>query len=435
MGNNKQVGKQVKGDMIQDSIVIKNTTYDELMKCLMAGDVQGAMKVMEMQEKALGVVHPNYPYYSLGIRRIGDNLVPYSKHLNKEAIEKYPPKIKGKFSFSDKYKNFKNISDILAYSYKTQTDIEINNIELMKMIGDEVDPYQGELNLLLSETIDWKIKPKAFPKAIPCKIVIEGSEINYDYVLLRTIRIEDNKVFLSNKEQGNSTEFNFIVDLKIKKINISIKFNQDIKATKQSLLKYLRFTKSILTKSKFSIISLELDTVLVEGFLNNYDLETSYANIDNEIIFLEYIMLIEDHYNRTIDIPEQIKEEDLEAVYYLGEALKYGEIKGSWKEETVNFIIEEEFIRNIKNLEDIPFDLGFNGSVKVVIFEKKFTIPKSIKIFENAQIKDLDKVKKKAEVLEDDDVIKVTFIPKGENEYTEKFDFKGEEIITQSTLL
>ncbi|EOC99341.1 hypothetical protein [Caldisalinibacter kiritimatiensis] len=426
MGKNKQVGKQVEGDMIQDSVVIKNTTYDELMKCLMAGDIQGAMKVMEMQEKALGVVHPNYPYYSLGIRRIGDKLVPYSKPLSKEAIEKYPPKIKGKISFSDKYKDFKNINDILDYSYKTQTEIEINNIELMKMIGDEVDPYQGEIELLLSETTEWKLKPKEFPEARPYKVVIEGSDISYDYILLRTTRIEDNKVFLSNREQEVDTEFNFVFDLKNKKITINIKLNQDMKPTRKSLLKYLRFTKSALSKNKFSIISLEYDAVLAEGDLDSFDYENPFGNIDNEITFIEYISLIEEHYNTTVEIPEKIEDDDLEAIYYLGEALKYGEIKGTWKDGTFDFIISEEFSRNIKNLEDKPFDLSLVAPVKVVIFNKEFHIPKMIKTFKNAKMKDLDKVKKKVEVLEDGDVIKVTFVAKGDNQYIEQFVFNEE---------
>jgi hypothetical protein len=427
MGGNTQKGKYVEGDMIQNSVVIKNTTYDELMKCLMAGDIQGAMKVMEMQEKALGVVHPNYPYYSLGIRRIGDNLVPYSKPLSKEAIEKYPPKIKGKFSFSDKYKGFKDIKDLLDYSYKTQTEIEINNIELKKMIGDEVDPYQGEIELLLSKTTDWKIKPKEFPEARPYKIVIEGSEISYDYILLRTTRIEDNKVFLSNKDQKLDIEFNFVFDLKNKKITTNIKLNQDMKPTNKSLLKYLKFTKSALSKNKLSIISLEYDAVLAEGNLDNFDYESPFGNIDNEIIFVEYITLIEEHYNKTVEIPEKIEDDDLEAIYYLGEALKYGEIKGTWKDGTFDFIVAEDSTQNIKNLEDKPFDLSLVAPAKTLLFEDEFPIPKIIRTFKNAQMKDLEKVKKKVEVLDAGDVIKVTFVAKGDNQYIEQFVFSEDE--------
>lgn len=427
MGGNTQKGKYVEGDMIQNSVVIKNTTYDELMKCLMAGDIQGAMKVMEMQEKALGVVHPNYPYYSLGIKRIGDKLVPYSKPLSKEAIEKYPPKIMGKFSFSDRYKDFQNINDILDYSYETQTEIEINNIELMKMIGDEADPYQGEIELLLSKTREWKLKPKEFPEARPYKIVIEGSEISYDYILLRTTLIEDNKVFLSNKEQEIDTEFNFVFDLNNNELSINIRLDKDANPTKKSLLKYLKFVKGALSKNKLSIISLEFDAVLAEGNLDNFDYESPFGNIDNEIIFVEYITLIEEHYNKNVEIPEKIEDDDLEAIYYLGEALKYGEIKGSWKDGTFDFIIAEDSTQNIKNLEDKPFNLSLVAPAKALIFEDEFPIPKIIRTFKNAQMKDFDKVKKKVGVLDAGDVIKVTFVAKGDNQYIEQFVFSEEK--------
>lgn len=427
MGGNTQKGKHVEGDMIQNSVVIKNTTTDELIKLLSAGNVKDAMRILKMQDNILGTTHPYYPYYALEVKKLGQEYIPYSKPLTKESFEKYPPKIRGKFSFSDKYKEFKDIKDLLDYSYKTQTEIEINNIELKKMIGDEVDPYQGEIELLLSKTTDWKIKPKEFPEARPYKIVIEGSEISYDYILLRTMRIEDNKVFLSNKEQEIDTEFNFIFDLKNKKLSINIRLDKDANPTKKSLLKYLKFAKGALSKNKLSIISLEFDAVLAEGNLDNFDYESPFGNIDNEIIFVEYITLIEEHYNKTVEIPEKIEDDDLEAIYYLGEALKYGEIKGTWKDGTFDFIVAEDSTQNIKNLEDKPFDLSLVAPAKAILFEDEFPIPKIIRTFKNAQMKDLEKVKKKVEVLDAGDVIKVTFVAKGDNQYIEQFVFSEDE--------
>lgn len=427
MGGNTQKGKHVEGDMIQNSIIIKNTTNDELIRLLSAGNIKDAMRILKMQDNILGAAHPYYPYYALEVKKIGENYIPYSKPLTREAFEKYPPKIKGKFSFSDKYKGFKDIKDLLDYSYKTQTEIEINNIELMKMIGDEVDPYQGEIELLLSKTADWKIKPKEFPEARPYKIVIEGSEISYNYILLRTTRIEDNKVFLSNKEQEFDTEFNFIFDLKNKKLSINIRLDKDVNPPKKSLLKYLKFAKSALKKSKLSIISLEFDVVLAEGDLDNFNYQSPFGNIDNEIIFVEYISLIEEHYNTTIEIPEKFEDDDLEAIYYLGEALKYGEIKGTWKDGTFDFIVAEDSTQNIKNLEDKPFDLSLVAPAKALIFKDEFPIPKIIRTFKNAQVKDLDKVKKKVEVLDAGDIIKVTFVAKGDSQYIEQFIFSEDE--------
>ena len=422
MAGNTQKGKHVQGDMIQNSVVIKNTTHDELIRLLSVGNVKDAMKILELQDKIIGTTHPHYPFYALEVKKVGENYIPYSKPLTKEAFEKYPPSIKGKLYFSDKYKHFRNIKELLDYSYKTQTEIEINNIELMKMIGDDEDAYQDEIEVLLSKATDWKLKPKEFPEARPCKIVIEGSEISYEYILLRTTRIEENKVFLSNEEQGIDTDLNFVFDLKNKKITFNIRLNE--KATNRSLLKYLKFTKSALNKGKISIISLELDAVLAEGILNNSDYDSPFDSIDTEITFVEYITLIEDHYKTTVEVPEQIEGDDLEAVYYLGEALKYGEIKGTWKDGTFDFIIAEDTAQNIKSLEDKSFDLNFVAPATAVIFKREFQIPKITITFKNAQVKDLDKVKKKAEVLEDGDVMKVTFVAKGDNQYIEQFDFE-----------
>lgn len=427
MGGNVQKGKNVEGDMIQNSVVIKHTTYDELMKLLSAGNSNDAMKLLKMQENVIGTVHPYYPHYSLGIKRIGDDLVPYSKPLSQKAIEKCPPKITGKLSIDPKYKGFKDINELLDYSYKTQTEIEINEVELMKMLGDDIDPYQEELELLLSKTKDWRLKPKEFPEAKPYKIAIKGSDVSYDYILLRATRIEDNKAYLSNNEQVIDTEFNFIIDLKNKNMIVNVKFNQDTKTTKKSLLKYLRFMKSTIDKSKFSIIALEYDEILAEGIIDNFNYNSSFGNIENEIAFVEYITLIEEHYNTIIEIPEQINKDELEAVYYLGEALKSGEIKGTWQEGTYDFIIGEDFKENIKDLEDSSFSLSHATDAKVLIFNREFYIPKITSTYNYAQIKDLDKIKKKAAVLDNGDIIKITFLAKEDNRYSEQFYFQKEE--------
>lgn len=49
MGKNKQVAKHVEGDMIQNSVVIKNTTNDELIRLLSAGNIKDAMRILKMQ--------------------------------------------------------------------------------------------------------------------------------------------------------------------------------------------------------------------------------------------------------------------------------------------------------------------------------------------------------------------------------------------------
>lgn len=429
MAGNKQKGKNIEGDMIQNSIVIKNTTttIDELTRLLSDGKFKEINKLLKMQDNIIGGTHSFFPDYVLEMKKIGEDYIPCSKPLTREAFEKYPPKIKGKFKFPDKYKGFKSTKDLLDYSYKTQTEIEINIIELMKMIGDEVDPYQGEIELLLSKTTDWKIKPKEFPEAKPYKVVIEGSEISYDYILLRTTLIKDNKIFLSNKEQKNDTEFNFIFDLENKNISVNIRLDKDINSKKESLLKYLKFIKCAISKNKLLIISLEDNVVLSEGNLDNFDYESPFGNIDDDIMFVEYIILIEEHYNKIIEIPEEIEDDDLKAISYLGKALKYREIKGTWKNVNVNFILTDDLAQNMINLDDKAINLEVVEMAKVLIFKEEFPISKIIKTFENANIKDLDKVKKKIEVLDVGDIIKVTYVPNGDNHYVEQFVFDEDE--------
>lgn len=63
--------------------------------------------------------------------------------------------------------------------------------------------------------------PKEFPKARPYKINIEGSAISYDYILLRTTKIEGSKIYLSNKEQGIDIVFKMMLDISSNKMIIN----------------------------------------------------------------------------------------------------------------------------------------------------------------------------------------------------------------------
>jgi hypothetical protein len=94
----------------------------------------------------------------------------------------------------------------------------------------------------------------------------------FGYIIATFLRVRQTYytlVHLSNKEQGIETWLNFILDIKNQQISINIKLNQDVKKINESLLKYLRFTKSALSRSKLSIIVLEYDGVLAEGILTH----------------------------------------------------------------------------------------------------------------------------------------------------------------------
>lgn len=168
---------------------------------------------------------------------------------------------------------------------------------------------------------------------------------------------------------------------------------------------------------------MELDSILAEGIPDNFNYDSPFGNIDNEIVFIEYITLIEQEYNTKIKIPKIIEGEELENVYYLGEAIKYREIKGTWEEATFNFIIDEDTRSNINNLDDKAFNLTFVGSGEILVLGKKYPVSKISRTLKNASVKKLKKTKEKVFVLEDEDIIKVIFISNGNSKYIESFEF------------
>lgn len=428
-----QKAKTINGDMYQNCTIVKNNTINEIHELMTKGDVKGAMDLLDQQKNMIGTYHQYYPDYAIEIKTVFGRQIPCSKPLSKNAIEKLPPSIKGKFKIPSKYSAFKSLNELLNYSYRTQTYIDIDIIELKKMIGDFEDPYQEEISAITeSSKRKLMIMPKKFPEAKPYRITLEETVESLDYILLRTTRIgAGNEIFISNSEQDTDIYIEIIINLQLNKQVLNLKLNNNGKKSKKTKLKYLKFMKEASEGKRVNITSLEDDIVMVSGLLGAINYSNGFENNDEEILFLENILEIEKKYERIIDIPEHIKRDDWKAISYLATGIRHAIFKGSWNYHFNEFELTEENIDLLKNIDDIPMELVLVTIPDVIIFGKKFKVSKLTRKLKSAIIDDIVKLRAKLEALEVGDIIKVKFVPSDNSEYEDIFDFEEDFIMIE----
>lgn len=422
---NLQKGRNIGGDMYQNSTIIKNTAIDELKQLLIDKDIDGAMSFLGMQSKFIGTQHPYYPDFMISVKEENGNFIPYSKPITEKAMSEMKPSLSGTFSFSDRYSKFKSAKEVFDYSYHTQSDIEINVISLKRMLGDKDDPYQGDLKELLDGTVqgEWKIKHKEFPPSKPFKIFMDEHESLLDYILLRATRIEGTTVSLSNYEQETDLDLEFLFDLRQRSMRVNISIRESYEYNYESQLKFLNFIKGALNKSILHIYSLEEGVEMAQGRFDAFDYQSSFGEVEYEIDFIESILVIEKKYDRKIIVPENISEESYENVMILAEGISNGKIEGKWTDLNTELVIIKESKVYFEGLSEEPERLTFEHTKSLIIFEEEFIIPKIIIHFMEVKFQDVKKIKEKLKVLDTGDVIKVKMIPGTNQKYIQEFYF------------
>ncbi len=102
--------------------------------------------------------------------------------------------------------------------------------------------------------------------------------------------------------------------------------------------------------------------------------------------------------------------------------LETGKYEGSWTNMDFEFIVTSLTKQRVSELTDASYTLWYLCSATVDLFgtELRFPIRRNIKC---AQVYDLEKTKRKAEVLDDEDLIKIRYIPGNGNKTGVYYDY------------
>lgn len=408
---NFQYNGIVKGDANQNcniytDCVIHQGMTDKCIEFAAQGDYQKVQDIINNSFKTIATLHPLFPDYLFQLRSNNGKGALISKPISEEAKRKYPPRIKCKGNIMVGDKGISSIGmNLTEYAKRHQLPITLHILEAKKMLGDVTDPIQSEADELVGTTAI--VQPIPFPEAEACNLVI-GNQVEYDYLLLRINEIlDDDTIIISNVEQ-KSMPFKIWLSVNIIDNNTDFKVSLE-NPSNRDLLKYNKFMKKLTSGSIVTINLLAYQEILFQGSINEFSYQSCFDNIDDEIGFLEDIVLIEDYFGKKIVIGD-IYENDLDTIEYIKNFIQGIKNVLSWENTSFEMKITEDN-RNLLLKEDgAAKTISYIGELSIQLFNNQYEV--SVKReFEKAYMKDYEKIKAIANILSDDENLKMEFIP------------------------
>ena len=394
-------------DTAADRILAKLDENGSLFSIDKAGALAEAGKVDIVGEgikKVLDHISLEHPYYpEFGYDYVRGTL--RSTPLTPEAKRMYPPRVilTGAVKIGDQYFNDPN-GDPLNYAYRHQLTIMLEVSKAKKLLGEKTDPRQDEVAGLVGSTLI--AVPPEFPPAFPCSIKV-GDKTFFDYILLRTQEILDDGVYVvGNREQGGP----FYFEVKINPDNPSkpdFKLNMN-SVDNHELLNYVQFMNALSKEKVLHIYALSLGEDFIAGYINDINYKTGFSSVDEELDFLERICEIEDYFGIHLNPEGEISEAEYGTVLHISELIRNDQITRTWNEATLTGILDHHFREELINMEGEVHMLSYVGRVRADLFGAEFDFP-FMRTFKCVHIVDFEKVKRKAEVLDDGDSINITF--------------------------
>lgn len=388
-------------------------SLDRNVSLAQAGDLAQVERNLSTTLKGISSQHTLFPYYGYKMEGQEDLI---SIPLTDNATVLYPPRFNVTASsvrLGDTV--IKKIDDdILSKSYRHQLPISMDVVTAKKYLGDILDPSQKEADRITGAHVI--MTPPPFPPAFPCSISIDDT-VFFDYVLLRTKEIlDDGTVIITNEEQKSFPfEISMSYHHQSKQFSMSIHLHSP---SNVELLNYYCFISSMACGGELQIKALSMNEFLVKGSANTADND----DYSFEIHFLEMILKIEKAFDCSFDLPKAISQNDYNIVEHLYMLVETGKYEGSWTNMDFEFKVTSLTKQRVSELTDASYTLWYLCPATVDLFgtELRFPIRRNIKC---AQVYDLEKTKRKAEVLDDEDLIKIKYIPGNGNKTGVYYDY------------
>ena len=376
-------------------------SLDKNVALVRAGELSQVESNISTVLKTISLEHSLSPDYGFAMEGQG-NLI--SIPLTEKAIREYPPRFNVTASsvrLGDTV--IKKIDDdVFSQSYRHQLPISMDVVTAKKYLGDVLDPSQKEAEKMTGAHLI--MTPPSFPTAFPCSISVDDN-VYFDYVLLRTKEIlDDGTILITNGEQDRC---NFDISLSFNPQSKEFLLNVHRKTpTNAELLRYFEFITGTKRGGVLIIKALDQNIVLAKGPLT----QTDVPSLQREIKLLKKIVEIEKYFNVQFEIPDWISIEDYEVIDHLYCLIETGTFSGRWTTMDFTFAVTDQVKERVAELTDDSYMLWYAYNAILVLFGHILHMPIRRKL-ECATVKDLERTKQKAQILETDDALRVKCIP------------------------
>ena len=308
----------------------------------------------------------------------------HSEPLNEEARERYPQKVKATAKIAIPVGM--SFQEALNRARISQTPINVEMLDMQKMIGDNIDPYQEQFQKEWRES-KFKIVPEELPAGMNCVIGIEGIPYRYNTVMrIQPVDPDAGIIKISNEEY--STDFVLALTYHVDTRATDFTYRFSGKSWK-SIYKFLNFMKVAVPGNRLFVCVTEQKQDLFSVRLDRILFDDEYDNIDYNIDIAKRLLMIENQYGIQFPTDQELSDEDIELIGFLSNSIMNKPSGFTWDNfnATANFhVIEPDGINSDACLE-------FKETVSITILGQKITdLLVSVEL-ESVRIANLDSIK------------------------------------------
>lgn len=256
----------IQNSNIENNNIILNTGSNDLIGMLSkTGNYNLLQKYASETWKAFGQAHPLFPEYSAKFSDSLHKLV--SSPETKDALEKYPKIIKGKFSLDyKKYPYMDKEETIWEYAYRTQTKVELETTEYKEFLGDIEDPFP---TLTYQQGMKTIIGAPKFPDPVDGMVIAGNKCIQMKFK--RFPCMEYGKIIIGSAD--DKCGFNICIEHYEETTNTVVSITKNYNADMLVQLEREQLFCSVLENKNIKIV---LDNVV----LMDYDMQENDLNND-----------------------------------------------------------------------------------------------------------------------------------------------------------
>lgn len=382
--NSIQIGTMKNGDIYQNSTIriedpaiaiahMKNNSED--LKIIL-GSISN---VLIKENETLP------PGYQMAVTMKGGKADIYSEPINEEARQKYPQRIKARAKI-DIPKGM-SFQEALNRARISQIPINVEMIDMQKMIGDIIDPYQDWFQRAWRKST-FKIVPEELPAGMRCVIGIEGIPYQYNTVMrIQPVDPDANIVKISNEEYSKDFVLALTYHMDTENMDFTYRFSGQ---SWKCIYKFLNFMKAAIPENVLYIRLIEQNQDLFSIKLDQTLYGDEYDNIDDSIDIARRLLMIENQYGVQFSTNQDLLDEDIELIYFLSDSIMKNPSGFRWN--NINLVGN----LHMENIERLNADacLEFRETVSITILGQKIAnLVVSVK-FESVRVANLDEVKK-----------------------------------------
>lgn len=419
-----------------NQVTIINSPTDYMSWLIKNGKLEEAVEAFTTVYKQTEKLHPLYPLYTYKPIEIGSKIVFEHSPANRTIAKTLPLQFKGKFAINDQdFKEGETLGEFFTRKFYSQEKISIDMKYIETWIGEQLIQDVISIEHHAVTEGEWYIQPGELPPPIKAKLVLsEQDRAIIDYLELRVTEVnsKQNKIEISNKHQQNSP---IVITLTIPNrfvnneyLDNSSKFNIKIREKYQGRIiaekTFLEFMKYVELCSKMSLIDLETQKVFFTTESMKFDEPEEFQNIDKRLLLLSDLLRIENELDVEFQLPDLIEEEDFDKIHILKSIIEEKEIATSIENFSAVFDDKLALKKMIYEIEDNPIMVTGNEQKTIDLFNVKFENIKVTHRFENLVVKDPDRIKKKLDLLDEGETVKVEFIPGTKNTVTTRYNME-----------